>query len=210
MPALNLDEIIKCLGRIAEILHDRPEDALKELRSISFLVDRLIPYNDGHLLRVTDYSIAIGNQVGLDEEHMVILETAALLHDYGKIGIDEAILIKPGKLTPAERKEVEMHSLRGYYILSGFPEFSKALAGIKSHHEKYDGSGYPEGLTGENIPLFARIIAVADAFDAMTLVRPYRKAKTKEEGIMELKRCSGTEFDPKIVEAFVNILENIT
>jgi HD-GYP domain-containing protein (c-di-GMP phosphodiesterase class II) len=208
VPALNLDEIIKCLGRIAEILHDRPEDALKELRSISARVDSQIPYRDGHILRVTDYSVAIGNQLGLDENVMLILETAALLHDYGKIGIDEAILAKPDKLTPAERKEIEMHTMRGYYILSGFPEFGDALMGVKSHHEKYDGSGYPEGLSGEHIPLIARVLAVADSYDAMTSARPYRRAKTKGEAIIELKRCSGTEFDPEIVNAFLEILKS--
>jgi len=209
MSKLNLDEIIKCLSQIAKTLHEKPEDAIKELRSISSHVDNQIPYRDGHILRVTKYSVAIGKQLGLDEDVMLILETAALLHDYGKIGIDETILTKPGRLTPSERKEIEMHTMRGYYILSGFPEFGDALTGVKSHHEKYDGSGYPQALSGEHIPLIARILAVADSYDAMTSVRPYRRAKTKEEGIAELQRCAGTEFDPKIVDAFLRAIKAV-
>jgi HD-GYP domain-containing protein (c-di-GMP phosphodiesterase class II) len=200
--------MIADLKRIAALLHNEPRVALLELWSISFVIDDQIPYRDGHILRVTEYAVAIGRQLGLDEEAMVTLETAALLHDYGKIGIDEGILEKPDRLTPDERKEVEMHALKGYHILSGFHEFTDALGGIKSHHEKYDGSGYPEGLAGESIPLIARIIAVADSYDAMTSVRPYRRAKTKEEAIAELRRCSGTEFDPAIVKAFVTFISS--
>jgi HD-GYP domain-containing protein (c-di-GMP phosphodiesterase class II) len=208
MQDLDLNEIIKCLGQIVKILHHNPGDALRELRGISLYVDSQIPYRDGHALRVTDYSLKIGYYLNLDYNAMVILETAALLHDYGKIGIDEVILLKPGKLTPAERKEIEMHAVRGYHILAGFPELTDAMGGIKSHHEKYDGSGYPEGLSGERIPHIARIIIVADSYDAMTSARPYRIARTQAEAILELRRCSGTEFDPKIVEAFIKVSEH--
>lgn len=207
MPGLNLDEIIKCLGRIAKILHDKPEEALKELREIGSLIDSQVPYRDGHTQRVSEYSMKIGKELCLTDKEMVILEAAALLHDFGKIGIDEEILMKPSSLNDCEREEVERHVLRGFYMLDGFVELEEVIKGVKSHHEHYNGSGYPEGLSKDSIPLIGRIIAVADAYDAMTNDRPYRKAKTKEEAIEELKRFAGKQFDPEIVEVFVKILQ---
>lgn len=207
MLGLNLDEIIKCLGRIAKILHDKPEEALKELREIGSLIDSQVPYRDGHTQRVSEYSMKIGKELCLTDKEMVILEAAALLHDFGKIGIDEEILMKPSSLNDCEREEVERHVLRGFYMLDGFVELEEVIKGVKSHHEHYNGSGYPEGLSKDSIPLIGRIIAVADAYDAMTNDRPYRKAKTKEEAIEELKRFAGKQFDPEIVEVFVKILQ---
>jgi HD-GYP domain-containing protein (c-di-GMP phosphodiesterase class II) len=135
-----------------------------------------------------------------------VLEVAALLHDFGKIGIDEAILMKPQLLTPEEKLEIDMHVMRGYYMLAGFNELIEALRGIKSHHESYDGTGYPEGLAKSQIPLIGRIIAVADAYDAMTSRRPYRKALTHEQAVHELKSNAGTQFDPAIVKIFIKYL----
>jgi HD-GYP domain-containing protein (c-di-GMP phosphodiesterase class II) len=205
---LHLDEIIKCLGKIAQILHDKPHDALKELRDISTSIDSQIPYRDGHTLRVNEYSLQIGKKLGFSEKQMVNLEAAALLHDFGKIGIDESILLKPAALTKAERLEVELHVLRGYYILQGFAELADSLEGVKSHHEHYDGSGYPDGLSKQHIPLLGRIIAVADAFDAMTSERPYRKARSRDDAIRELKKYSDKQFDPEIISIFIDILHS--
>lgn len=207
MSSLDLTEIINCLARVAKILHDEPEEALKELREIGSLIDSQVPYRDGHTQRVTEYSLKIGEQFGLSDEDMVILETASLLHDFGKIGVDEEILMKPSSLTDCEKEEVEKHVLRGFYMLDGFTELEEVIKGVKSHHESYNGTGYPEGLSQNNIPLIGRIIAIADAYDAMTNDRPYRKAKTKQEAIEELKRFAGKQFDPKIVEIFIEILE---
>ncbi|MEO0127655.1 MAG: HD-GYP domain-containing protein [candidate division WOR-3 bacterium] len=204
---LKSDEIIKCLGRIAKILHDKPEEALKELREIGSLIDSQVPYRDGHTQRVSEYSMKIGKELCLTDKEMVILEAAALLHDFGKIGIDEEILMKPSSLNDCEREEVERHVLRGFYMLDGFVELEEVIKGVKSHHEHYNGSGYPEGLSKDSIPLIGRIIAVADAYDAMTNDRPYRKAKAKQEAIEELKRFAGKQFDPEIVEVFVKILQ---
>ncbi|MEO0137226.1 MAG: HD-GYP domain-containing protein [candidate division WOR-3 bacterium] len=203
---LNLDEIIKTLSMVAMTLRENPKKALKDLRKIGRKIDRQIPYRDGHILRVTEYSLAIAEELGFSEEEKVILEVAALLHDFGKIGIDESILLQPRKLTLAEKEEVDMHVMRGYYMLAGFNELIEALSGVKHHHEHYNGSGYPEGLKKSEIPIIARIIAVADAYDAMTSKRPYRNALSKEEAIQELKANAGTQFDPAIVRIFIKYL----
>jgi len=203
---INLDEIIHCLSIVAQTLHENPKQALKDLRNIGGEIDRKIPYRDGHSIRVTDYCLNIADDLGFSENEKVVLEVAALLHDFGKIGIDENILLKPETLTSDERNEITMHVMRGYYMLAGFNELIEALKGIRTHHEYYDGSGYPEGLAKGDIPLIGRIIAVADAFDAMTSERPYRKAMTKQVAIEELKRASGSQFDPAIVKIFLKLL----
>lgn len=203
MKSLDLNKIILSLSEVAKILHHEPQRALTELRNIAESIDRQIPYYDGHIIRVTNYSVMIGKQLSLSDKDMVTLEAAALLHDFGKIGVDEELLLIPGKLKKKQKAEIEQHVLRGYYILLGFEELEKSLEGVRNHHEQFDGTGYPRGATGINISLLGRIIAVADAFDAMTSERPYRKAKTKKEAIAEVQRCSATEFDPEIVRAFV-------
>lgn len=203
---INLDEIIRCLSIVARTLHEDPKQALKDLRDIGEEMDRKIPYRDGHSIRVTDYCLSIADDLGFSENEKVVLEVAALLHDFGKIGIDENILLKPDALTRNEKDEITMHVMRGYYMLAGFNELIEALKGIRTHHEYYDGSGYPEGLAKGDIPLIGRIIAVADAFDAMISERPYRKALTKKVAIEELKRASGSQFDPAIVKIFLKLL----
>lgn len=204
---IDLADIIKCLSTVAETLKEDPKRALKDLRKIGAEIDSKVPYRDGHNLRVTDYCLAIADALGFSAHEKVALEVAALLHDFGKIGINEDILLKPRKLNEQEKREISMHVMRGYYMLAGFNELIEALRGVRSHHEYYDGSGYPEGLMHEEIPLMGRIIAVADAFDAMTSERPYRSARTQEEAIAELKRCSGSQFDPIIVEVFLQYLK---
>ncbi len=203
---INLDEIIRTLSSVAMILRENPKRALKSLRKIGKEIDRQIPYRDGHVIRVTKYSLAIAEELGFSEEEKVVLEVAALLHDFGKIGIDENILLKPRKLSEKEKEEVDMHVMRGYYMLAGFNELIEALGGVRHHHEHYNGSGYPEGLKKDEIPIIARIIAVADAYDAMTSKRPYRNALSKEEAIRELKANAGTQFDPAIVRIFIKYI----
>ncbi len=203
---IDLDQIIRCLGEVVAVLKENPQKALKDLRRIGAEIDQQIPYRDGHCLRVTDYALSIGQYLGFDENEMMILEVAALLHDFGKIGIDEDILMQPRSLTNNERNEIAMHVLRGYYMLAGFNELIEALRGVKSHHEHYDGTGYPEGLSRNEIPLIGRIIAVADAYDAMTSKRPYRRAMSRQTALKELADNAGRQFDPAIVKIFTKLI----
>jgi len=204
---IDISEVILCLGRIAQVLKDNPQEALKQLRAIGERLDTQIPYRDGHTLRVVSYSLEVADMLGFNPQEKILLEAAALLHDFGKIGVREDILMKPAVLSEIEKKEVETHVLRGYFILEGFRELAEILGGIKSHHEYYNGSGYPDGLTGGDIPLIARIIAVSDAYDAMTSDRPYRLRRTPKEAEEELIRLSGIQFDPAIVKIFLVCLK---
>lgn len=188
--------------------------------ALAAAIDARDPYTHGHTERVTNYSLAIAKElegvpeVGHYKNFKETLRIAALLHDVGKIGIPDYILSKSGRLSPEEYEEIKKHSIIGATILHPIKELSDVAREVRNHQECYDGSGYPDGLAGNDIPLIARIIAVADAFDAMTTTRPYRKKKTVEEAIQELKSKSGTQFDPIIVSAFLlafqkgNILDN--
>lgn len=153
--------------------------------------------------RVSEYCAAIATSMNLGKSDISEIKNAALMHDIGKIAIDLDILNKPGTLNIAERKEVERHSEIGYQILRSVNEFTRLAEYVLAHHERWDGTGYPRGLKGEEIPLGARIISVADAYDAMTSERPYRKTLSKKEAIEELKQNAGSQFDPKIVETFI-------
>lgn len=159
----------------------------------------------GHSDRVVAYSLKLGQQLGLDERQMLALEHGALLHDIGKIGVPDAILLKPGPLTSDEWKVMRRHIDHGADII-GVVEFLKdGLPVITQHHEKWDGSGYPQGLPGEKISIYARIFAVADCCDAITSDRPYRRGQPFDAVVKELVRCSGTQFDPRVVDAFLSI-----
>lgn len=180
---------------------------MKQLRLIGERLDSQIPYRDGHTLRVVAYCLEIADMLGFTPQEKSLLEAAALLHDFGKIGVREDILMKPSELSEREKKEVETHVLRGYFILEGFRELSEILGGVKSHHEYYNGDGYPDGLMASDIPLIARIIAVADAYDAMTSDRPYRSRRTEEEAEAELINLAGLQFDPAVVKVFLVCLK---
>jgi PAS domain S-box-containing protein/putative nucleotidyltransferase with HDIG domain len=174
-------------------------------------LDAKSKWTKGHSVRVTNYALAIAKEMGLKDEDTEALRVAALLHDIGKIGTYDEILKKPDRLSIDEFDIVRMHPEKGEEILIpiGQLEISKSrnvLSIIRAHHEKVDGKGYPDGLKGNEIPLLSRIISVADAFDSMTSERPYRPTPGREYAISELKRHSGTQFDPKVVEAFMRTL----
>jgi len=185
---------------------------LKELynsaiRSLAAAVDTKDTYTSGHSNRVADLAVSIGRKIGLNENDLEILRYAGLLHDIGKIGIDDKILRKPGPLDSSEWIKMKEHPLKGVAILDEVHAFKELIPIIKYHHEKYDGTGYCEGLKGENIPLGSRIIAVADAFDAMTSNRSYRKALTVREAVQRLLEGKGTQFDPLLVDVFISLVE---
>lgn len=182
----------------------------KSLRSsiLSSLLDSLESKNietRAHADRVVSSCLAIGKALNLDTTHLDELTLVAKLHDIGKIGIPEPILLKPEKLTKEEFEIIKMHSEKGYRLTILFPELSHIARGILTHHEKWDGSGYPLGLKGLEIPLVSRIVSVADAYDAMTNDCIYAQTKSKEEALEEIKHCAGTHFDPHIVAIFANL-----
>jgi response regulator RpfG family c-di-GMP phosphodiesterase len=158
-----------------------------------------------HSERVMAYARLLAEAAGIDERGRSILAKGALLHDIGKIGVSDNILLKPGKLDEAEWETMRTHPAVGYEILSGIRYFSGAAELVMSHHERYDGAGYPNGLLGETIPISARIFALVDTLDAMTSDRPYRKALTFKAVHDEVVKCSGLQFDPKLVEVFLAI-----
>ncbi|MBI4745327.1 MAG: HD domain-containing protein [Deltaproteobacteria bacterium] len=171
--------------------------------SLSSAIDAKSRWTAGHSERVTKYALDIAKEMGLSEKELKELELAGILHDVGKIGTYESILDKPGRLTEEELNVIKNHPVKGAEILGHIKQLKNVIPSIKCHHEFYDGTGYPEGIKGEAIPLFARIIGVADTVDAMGADRPYRKGRDMDVIISELKRCSGTQFDPKVVEAFL-------
>lgn len=178
------------------------------VRSIDALIKALEAkdfYTRGHSQRVTMYSVAIGKAMGLPREQVELLRQAAVLHDLGKIGIREAVLNKPGRLTEEEFKEITLHPGVAVRILEPIPFFKPLLPAILHHHERFDGKGYPSRIAGKDIPLESRIMAVADTFDAMTSTRAYRQALSLEAANTEILRCSGTQFDPDIVPVFMAV-----
>ncbi|MBI4436203.1 MAG: GAF domain-containing protein [Candidatus Omnitrophica bacterium] len=167
------------------------------------------PYTRGHAERVTRYALEAGRKVNLPEKDLAAIRYGAKLHDIGKIAVPDHILDKPGKLTVAERAQIELHPSRGAEMLEPLHFLHHGLCVIRNHHERYDGKGYPDGLAGEETPLMARVVSVADAFDAMTTDRSYRKALTVPDAMIEIKRQTGTQFDPLVAEAFLELLNQV-
>jgi GAF domain-containing protein len=191
----------------ARLYTDLSELFKSSIRALVNAVEAKDEYTRGHTERVTEYSVMIARKMGFTGEEIQRIELSALLHDVGKIGIPDKILLKPGKLTDEEFEVVKEHPSRGVKMLRPIKQLRMVLNGIKHHHEKLDGSGYPDGLIGDGIPLVARIITVGDAYDAMTTNRPYRNALPREEAIRRLKQDSNTQFDPELVDVFVKCIE---
>ncbi len=183
------------------------DETKQALIALADTIDARDPSTYQHSQRVASYSEMIARQMGVPYDQLDLIITSARLHDLGKIGMDNPMLYKPGPLSEEEREEFQRHAAIGESLLGHFPAFGAGRDLVRHHHEHLDGSGYPDGKRGKEIPLGARILAVADAYDAMTSDRPYRSAMSRETAIARLKAASGTQFDPQLVEAFLKALE---
>jgi len=163
--------------------------------------------NEEHITSMVEYADLLGRKINLDADQLMELWLLANVHDIGKIKIPENILIKNQELTDKEWEKIKEHSKEGYNIIKAMDSFSFSADKVLYHHENWDGSGYPKGLEGKNIPLLSRIISIVDAYDVMTNDRPYNSTKSKEEALEELKKCAGSQFDPYLVEKFIEVME---
>ena len=218
-----MSDEVKKINNIAELSSQKTEKALSDkitqlengyqevcemaVRSILQALDMKDHYTYGHSMRVTYYSLALGKEIGLDSKELYDLELASLFHDIGKIGIPDAVLLKPERLSNEEFNVMKTHPEKTAEILEGFEPFKDIATYAKHHHERFDGRGYPSQLKGEDIPLYSRIILISDTFDAMTSTRPYRKGLPYQVAYDELKKFSGTQFDPKLAEAFIRAMK---
>lgn len=193
--------------RNIRIYKDLQDVYMLTLKALAATIDARDKYTRTHSENVTKYAVAIAQELKLPAQEVEVIREACQLHDLGKIGVHDYILTKPGKLTEEEWEEVKLHSLKGTEILRPLPFLNDVIELIRHHHERWDGKGYPDAHKGQEIILGARIMAVADAFDAMISERPYRKAYSKEGAIEEFKRNSGTQFDPHVVKAFLRVLK---
>jgi len=166
-------------------------------------------YTGEHSRRVTLFALLLGQQLHLSAEDLEVIRFATPLHDLGKLGIADGILRKPGPLTAQEFDIMKTHTTRGAKILEQIPDLHRALSIVRSHHERWDGHDYPDGLAGADIPLLARIVAVADAFDALSFDTPYRRAIRVEEAFAEIETQQGEQFDPNVVTAFLQVREKV-
>ncbi|HEY9069984.1 MAG TPA: HD domain-containing phosphohydrolase, partial [Candidatus Ozemobacteraceae bacterium] len=192
----------------ARLYEDLEASYLSAVRALANSLDAKDAYTRGHSERVAAFSVEIGRRMRLEPETLKNLQIGALLHDIGKIGISENIINKPSRLTMDEFELIKTHPVRGANIIEPASFLKEKVPLIKHHHERFDGKGYPDGLSGENIPLLARIVCVADSWDAMTSKRAYRSVVPREQAVQELLRCAGTQFDPKIVAAFMEVLQD--
>lgn len=171
------------------------------VEALALALEAKSSYTCGHSERVANLSLLLAKTMGVSADEQMKIHIGAHLHDIGKIGIPDDILNKQGRLTPEEFAQMRKHPVIGDSIVGHIQAFREIADIVRYHHERFDGKGYPDGLAGEEIPLAARIVAVADSFDAMTTVRTYRQAVTLEEALEEIDRCRGTQFDPGVVDA---------
>ena len=205
-------EQMHTIKQINEELQDKNDELEKAyLDTIGILrhtVEAKDPYTRGHSDRVSEYSVLIGKKLGLDENTLHTLRIGGLFHDIGKIGIPDSILLKESKLDDEEYSQIKNHPTIGVHMLGDAEIFKDIIPIVKHHHERFDGKGYPSQLAGTDIPMVARIAAVADTFDAMTSKRSYRDPLPLDVVIAEIEKCSGTQFDPQMANAFLEILKN--
>jgi putative two-component system response regulator len=220
----NLDEVILGVDRALEKrrlelenrdyqqhLEQKVEEQAKKIRAsflsaitaLAYALEAKDKYTSGHSQRVAETSVAIAKELGMPQDSIDKIRLAGLVHDIGKIGVRESVLNKPCRLTDEEFNHIKSHCEIGEHILTPIVEDEEILKAVRHHHERYDGRGYPDGLSGKQIPLGARILAVADTYDAMTSERPYREAMSAEATYTEIERGKGTQFDPEVVDAFL-------
>jgi putative nucleotidyltransferase with HDIG domain len=227
----NLDEVILSVDRALEKrrlelenrdyrqhLEQKVEAQAKKIRALflnaitalAYALEAKDIYTSGHSQRVAESAVAIAKEMGMPPDSISKIQLAGLVHDIGKIGVKESVLNKVGKLTDDEFEHIKAHCEIGEHILTPIVEDEEILKAVRHHHERYNGKGYPDGLSGEQIPLGARILAVADAYDAMTSERPYRKAMSDETACTEIERGKGTQFDTEVADAFLRTKKSAT
>jgi len=202
------DDIESFIGRLKQAADENRELFLGSIRMLAAAIDEKDPYTRGHSDRVAKYSLHIGRQLGLSPEELDRLRISALLHDVGKIGVDDRVLKKPGALTPEEFEIMKQHPSKGANIMRPVAQLKDMLPGIELHHEHVNGNGYPYGLKGDQIPMMARIIAVADTLDAITTDRPYQSGKDLSEAIAIIRKVTGTKFDLRVVDALDVVIQS--
>ena len=200
----NLEKLVKeRTSELQQALLVVKKDHLDSVKLLAEVIDAKDPYTRGHSDRVRRLSMRIAMMLGFDEKRLENLVFGALLHDIGKIGIRDEVLQKQGPLSPKEYQYIKQHPLIGVKIMEGIDFFKDKIPMIRNHHEHFDGSGYPDGLIGESIPLEARIIAVPDAFDALTSLRPHHRAMPIEDALLEMEKWKGKQFDPQVLKIFL-------
>lgn len=194
-----LDELKSAMTELEEL-------SMGTIRALADALDAKCDYTAGHSLRVSRFSVVIGKKLGLSDDQLRDIELGGILHDIGKIGVPESILWKPDKLNKEEKEIMARHPVKSAQIIGELKGLKRAREYVRHHHEYFDGSGYPDGLAGDDIPIGARLIMVSDAYDAMTTDRPYRDAIGHDKAMEELKRMSGKQFDPDVVEALLELV----
>jgi len=196
--AEDIQQYISNLKRASE---ENRQLFIDSIEMIAAAVDAKDPYTKGHSGRVSNYSVILAREIGLDDQEIELVRASATLHDVGKIGVDDQVLRKPGVLTDEEFEQMKRHTIIGFEIVRQVQQLADTLPGIRWHHESLDGSGYPDGIKGDEIPLLVRIIAVADTFDAITTDRPYQTGRDFPSAMEILKKHAGTRYDPIVVDA---------
>lgn len=203
-----MHEIKEINLRLADTYEKLEQAYLESIKTLRYTIEAKDVYTRGHSDRVAAFSVLIGKKVGLSEADLKNLEIGGLFHDIGKIGVPDTILLKNSKLTDEEYSQIKQHPNIGVHILSNASIFNDILPIVEHHHEKFDGTGYPSKLAGNDIPYLARITAIADSFDAMASRRAYRDSLDFNVIISEFERCKGTQFDPELTDIFLDILKN--
>jgi HD-GYP domain-containing protein (c-di-GMP phosphodiesterase class II) len=205
---LMTDQIESFVGDLQRAANENRELFIGTVKALAAAIDGKDPYTRGHSERVSRFSIAIAQGLELSDEEIEKIRISALLHDVGKIGIDDNVLKKPAALTDEEFTLMKTHPQKGFKIMSQIPAMKEFLPGMYMHHEMIDGRGYPQGLKGDEIPLMARIVSVADTFDAMTTDRPYQQAMKFEDALALIKKFVGTRYDERVVASLVAACES--